>query len=123
LAAKSGPQKPVNILFKVRALYDFNPSENGELKLQKGQILDVTDNSTFADWWKGTSNGQTGIFPSNYVSKIEDGRVIHRSIPDENAEILQHMKIINDLKAAIMKADPLGHNSLENERLQVLKRS
>lgn len=108
-----------SILFKVRALYDFNPSEDGELRLQKGQIVEVLDNSTFADWWKGRLNGQTGIFPSNYVAKVEEGRVIQRSIPDENAEVLQYMKEITGLKSAIMKADPLGHNQQENEKLQV----
>lgn len=81
--------------------------------------MEVVDNSTFADWWKGSLNGETGIFPSNYVAKVEEGRVVQRSIPDENAEVLQYMKEITDLKTAIMKADPLGHNQQENEKLQV----
>lgn len=53
------------------ALYDFhgdNPST--DLPIRRGDIIQLTE-FVNNDWWKGTSNGKTGIFPSNYVKKIE----------------------------------------------------
>jgi signal transducing adaptor molecule len=56
---------------RVRALYDFQPSEPGELAFRKGDIIAVLE-SVYKDWWKGSLRGQTGIFPLNYVEKLQD---------------------------------------------------
>lgn len=56
---------------RVRALYDFQPSEPGELQFRKGDIILVLE-SVYKDWWKGSLRGQTGIFPLNYVEKLPD---------------------------------------------------
>lgn len=56
---------------RVRALYDFIPTEGGELEFKKGDIIAVLE-SVFKDWWKGSLRGQTGIFPLNYVEKLAD---------------------------------------------------
>lgn len=56
---------------RVRALYDFAPSEAGELAFKKNDIIAVLE-SVYKDWWKGSLRGQTGIFPLNYVEKIQD---------------------------------------------------
>src|SRR5690242_16245179 len=56
---------------RVRALYDFQPSEPGELQFKKGDIIAVLE-SVYKDWWKGSLRGQTGIFPLNYVEKLQD---------------------------------------------------
>jgi signal transducing adaptor molecule len=56
---------------RVRALFDFQPSEPGELKFQKGDVIAVLE-SVYKDWWKGSLKGQTGIFPLNYVEKLAD---------------------------------------------------
>lgn len=56
---------------RVRALYDFAPSEAGELAFKKGDIIAVLE-SVYKDWWKGSLRGQTGIFPLNYVEKLQD---------------------------------------------------
>jgi hypothetical protein len=53
------------------ALYDFqgdNPST--DLSMRRGDIIQLIE-FVNNDWWKGTLNGKTGIFPSNYVKKIE----------------------------------------------------
>lgn len=52
--------------FQVRALFDFIPSEKGELGFHKGDIIKVVDDK-YNNWWKGELHGQTGIFPANYV--------------------------------------------------------
>ena len=56
---------------RVRALYDFQPSEEGELQFRKGDIIAVIE-SVYKDWWKGSLRGRTGIFPLNYVEKLTD---------------------------------------------------
>jgi signal transducing adaptor molecule len=56
---------------RVRALFDFVPSEPGELQFRKGDVIAVLE-SVYKDWWKGSLRGQTGIFPLNYVEKLSD---------------------------------------------------
>jgi signal transducing adaptor molecule len=71
------PPKPVAsgttaaTVSRVRALFDFQPSEPGELQFKKGDIIAVLE-SVYKDWWKGSLRGQTGIFPLNYVEKLQD---------------------------------------------------
>lgn len=56
---------------RVRALYDFTPSEPGELAFRRDDVIAVLE-SVYKDWWKGSLRGQTGIFPLNYVEKLQD---------------------------------------------------
>lgn len=49
------------------ALYDFQAMEPTDLDLHAGDRIFVTE--TINEWWKGTCNGRTGIFPENYVQK------------------------------------------------------
>ncbi|KAF9542786.1 hypothetical protein EC957_001684 [Mortierella hygrophila] len=48
------------------ALYDYAAGEPNELSFAEGDVITdiefVTD-----DWWNGTSNGASGLFPANYV--------------------------------------------------------
>lgn len=74
---------------RVRALFDFQPSEPGELQFRKGDTIAVLE-SVYKDWWKGSLRGQTGIFPLNYVEKL----------PDPTVDELQH--------EAQMEADVFG---------------
>ncbi|KAG5187238.1 hypothetical protein JKP88DRAFT_347993 [Tribonema minus] len=57
---------------RVRALYDFEAAEEGDLNFKANDII-VTDASRWsADGWvTGTCNGQTGQFPSNYTERID----------------------------------------------------
>ena len=62
-------QVPQGVL-KVRALFNFTPQEEGELLLQPGDIVTVTDLSD-KNWWTGECNGQCGMFPVSYVERLE----------------------------------------------------
>ncbi|KAJ5634552.1 SH3 domain protein [Penicillium herquei] len=76
-AAVSGPVPSgtsAATVSRVRALFDFQPSEPGELQFRKGDIIAVLE-SVYKDWWKGSLRGQTGIFPLNYVEKLSDPTV------------------------------------------------
>ncbi|KAJ2906515.1 putative Class E vacuolar protein-sorting machinery protein [Zalerion maritima] len=67
---------------RVRALFDFVPSEPGELEFKKGDVIAVLE-SVYKDWWRGSLKGKTGIFPLNYVEKLAD------PTPDELAREAQ----------------------------------
>ncbi|KAG0145776.1 hypothetical protein CROQUDRAFT_133564 [Cronartium quercuum f. sp. fusiforme G11] len=56
---------------RVKALYDFEPNDEGELAFKEGDVIRVID-SAYKDWWKGEFRGQIGIFPVNYVEPMPD---------------------------------------------------
>lgn len=47
-------------------LYDFVPQEPDELALSVGDTVTVFSKET-EGWWRGSCNGRTGVYPSNYV--------------------------------------------------------
>jgi len=49
------------------ALHDFEGEEEGDLRFRQGARIEVIEKD--GQWWKGISNGNTGMFPSNYVAK------------------------------------------------------
>ncbi|KAI8904773.1 hypothetical protein EDD86DRAFT_212742 [Gorgonomyces haynaldii] len=100
------------VLFAVKALYDFHPTEEGELRLAKGDIVDVYDCTTFPDWWQGSIHGRNGIFPANYVQKLQKA-----TGQDPDQQLLSQLPMITRVKQQIHNADPLGHNVSENEKL------
>ncbi|KAJ3050338.1 ESCRT-0 subunit protein hse1 [Rhizophlyctis rosea] len=119
---QTGPK----ILFQVRALYDFPGAEEGELRLSRNEIIDVYDATTFQDWWKGEVRGQVGIFPSNYVEKIEGGgaKKVGESagrVPiggNMEAQVLSDGARIGEFLSLLASIDPKRDNLSENERLQ-----
>ncbi|KAI8629393.1 hypothetical protein F5Y19DRAFT_432612 [Xylariaceae sp. FL1651] len=52
--------------------YDYEKAEDNELELREGEYvtnIEMVDD----DWWMGTnSQGETGLFPSNYVELVDD---------------------------------------------------
>lgn len=50
----------------VEAIYDFTPQQSDDLKISAGDKIQIIDKPSDA-WWKGSVNGRSGMFPSNYV--------------------------------------------------------
>ncbi|KAJ3041959.1 ESCRT-0 subunit protein hse1 [Rhizophlyctis rosea] len=124
---QTGPK----VLFQVRALYDFPGTEEGELRLTRNEVIDVYDATTFQDWWKGEVRGQVGIFPSNYVEKIESsagaggakkaGETSAGRVPiggNMEAQVLADGARIGEFLALLAQIDPKRDNLSENEKLQ-----
>lgn len=66
-SAPSAPSaSPAQGPSRVKALYDFEPQEEGELAFRKGDVIRVV-NSAYEGWWKGELDGRVGIFPLTYI--------------------------------------------------------
>lgn len=52
------------------ALYSYQANSSDELSFHKGSVISLISKEE-ADWWKGELNGQTGLFPSNYVQALD----------------------------------------------------
>ena len=109
---QKAPAQPVSsgttaaTVSRVRALYDFQPSEPGELQFRKGDIIAVLE-SVYKDWWKGSLRGNTGIFPLNYVEKLADPTQdeLQREAQME-AEVFGQIKNVEKLLALLSTSNP-----------------
>ncbi|SGZ39684.1 related to [PSI+] inducibility protein 3 [Hanseniaspora guilliermondii] len=53
-------------------LYDFQPQQEGDLALHKGEKVTVLEKMS-SDWYKGKdSSNNVGVFPANYVRVLEN---------------------------------------------------
>jgi signal transducing adaptor molecule len=103
---------------RVRALFDFVPSEPGELEFKKGDVIAVLE-SVYKDWWRGSLKGKTGIFPLNYVEKLTD------PTPDElqreaqmEAEVFAEIKNVEKL-LTLLSATNTAPREEDNEEISV----
>lgn len=109
---------------RVRALFDFQPSEPGELQFRKGDIIAVLE-SVYKDWWKGSLRGQTGIFPLNYVEKLQD------PTPEElekeahmEADVFAQIRNVEKLLALLSTSSQAGNGDIrDNEEITELYHS
>ncbi|KAF3917784.1 Intersectin-2 [Dactylellina cionopaga] len=104
---------------RVRALYDFVPTESGELAFRKGDIIAVLE-SVYKDWWKGSLRGQTGIFPLNYVEKLADPTVeeLQREAQTE-AEVFAQIKNVEKL-LSLLSTSSADQQIQDNEEITAL---
>lgn len=107
---------------RVRALFDFQPSEPGELQFRKGDVIAVLE-SVYKDWWKGSLRGQTGIFPLNYVEKLPDPTVeeLQREANME-AEVFGQIKTVEKL-LTLLSTRSSDLNVQDNEEITTLYHS
>ncbi|KAI8958112.1 hypothetical protein F5Y11DRAFT_337209 [Daldinia sp. FL1419] len=120
---ESGPSHPTGTtaatVSRVRALYDFAPSEPGELEFKKGDIIAVLE-SVYKDWWRGSLKGRTGIFPLNYVEKLADPTPdeLHREAQME-AEVFAEIKNVEKL-LTLLSTSNASPREEDNEEISKL---
>jgi len=55
---------------KLRALYDYDATEENEISFKEGDTLYLVEKDD-SGWWKGkTEKGKEGVFPSNFVELV-----------------------------------------------------
>ncbi|KAM3417474.1 hypothetical protein BST61_g5718 [Cercospora zeina] len=87
---------------KVVALYDFVPYEAEELAFKKGDTISVVE-SVYQDWWKGSLDGRVGIFPLNYVEKLDPHLDDSRpTTPSESGEVSRTVKVSGPANISIL---------------------
>uniref|UniRef100_A0A8C5D4I1 Endophilin-A2 n=2 Tax=Gadus morhua TaxID=8049 RepID=A0A8C5D4I1_GADMO len=64
LRVSTVPEQP-----SCKALYDFDPENEGELGFREGDIITLT-NQIDENWYEGMLHGQSGFFPLNYVEVL-----------------------------------------------------
>lgn len=120
--AEASPHTTAATVSRVRALFDFVPTENGELAFKKGDIIAVLE-SVYKDWWKGSLRGQTGIFPLNYVEKLSDPT--QEEVMKEaqmEAEVFAEIKNVEKL-LALLSTSSVESNVQENEEITVSRKN
>ncbi|XP_040283247.1 CD2-associated protein isoform X2 [Bufo bufo] len=72
-----GPPPPPNKSLKKKSkkrqckvVFEYIPQNEDELELKLGEVLEITE-EVEEGWWSGTSNGRSGLFPSNFVKELE----------------------------------------------------
>jgi hypothetical protein len=68
-----------------RALYDFSGEEAEDLNFSADETIEVLE-ILDAEWMRGRVGDRNGIFPSNFVTKIEDGDSIAAEVPAAEEE-------------------------------------
>ncbi|KAK9765475.1 hypothetical protein K7432_006160 [Basidiobolus ranarum] len=59
----------------VRALYDFDSTDDSSLKFKKGDVIEVITQLD-SGWWDGLCNGIRGWFPSEFVVALESEELL-----------------------------------------------
>ena len=103
----------------VRALYDFEPDEPGELAFHRGDVIRVLD-SVYEQWWRGELRHQVGIFPVNYVEALPDTTpdMIQQELELER-NVFTHASDIHVLHARLQHLKP-SDNFVDDDELQEL---
>ena len=51
------------------AIYPYNSDEPGDLNFNQGDVIMVVKSD--GEWWTGYIDGRSGIFPANFVKKVD----------------------------------------------------
>ena len=85
---------------------------------------DAVLESVYKDWWKGSLRGQTGIFPLNYVEKLQDPtrEELEREAQME-ADVFAQIRNVEKLLALLSTSSQGGGDVRDNEEITELYHS
>lgn len=71
-STKDNVQQSGKVDIMVRALHKYEPQSSDEMRLDRNDIIVVTEQDE-SGWWMGTNTTtkQTGLFPANFVVKVD----------------------------------------------------
>lgn len=120
MAPPAAPSVPPTRPSFVRALYDFEPDEPGELAFSAGDEIRVLD-SVYEQWWRGELRQDVGIFPVNYVEPMPEmaQAAIEQDLEMERS-VFAHAADIHRLHARLQQLDPVRDNFVDDDELQEL---
>ncbi|KAH8111081.1 hypothetical protein DFH11DRAFT_1513501 [Phellopilus nigrolimitatus] len=114
---------PFTSVSRVRALHSFEGTEQGELTIEKGDIIKVVDRN-YKDWWRGQLKGRTGIFPVNYVELLPDPTPEEiAKEAEQEAAVFAQAADIDKLLSMLRGLDPARDSLADNEEIQELYRT
>ncbi|KAK9738834.1 Variant SH3 domain [Popillia japonica] len=94
------------------ANYPYQSLEQGDLTFNAGEVISVVKKE--GDWWTGKIGDRTGIFPSNYVQKVDVNAATN--IPaDVSAPIEQEQKLSPQQEQQVQDANA----QMDNEVCQI----
>jgi hypothetical protein len=86
-----------------KVLYDYVAKEDDELTLIKGSTIHVLSKdyqmSGDEGWWTGLCDGKTGVFPSDYVARVDQTSVDRRTDPVSTIPTIRYSDV--DLRECI----------------------
>uniref|UniRef100_A0A7N8YIZ9 Intersectin 2b n=1 Tax=Mastacembelus armatus TaxID=205130 RepID=A0A7N8YIZ9_9TELE len=100
-----------NSVCQVIAIYDYTAANEDEMSFSKGQLINVLDKNN-PDWWKGELNGETGLFPTNYVKMTTADY-------DPSQQWCADLKSLDSLSPQEKKRQGYIHELLESEERYV----
>ena len=78
----------------VKVTFDYDASQEDELELKVGQIIELLEDDDDG-WWKGKINGKQGMFPSNFVEVIKDEPISPLPTPLQPGKIYNQQNLLN----------------------------
>ncbi|CCO29085.1 Class E vacuolar protein-sorting machinery protein HSE1 [Rhizoctonia solani AG-1 IB] len=124
-SAEAAPLDPgtMQIVKRVKALHDFNATEQGELSFKKGDVIKIVDRC-YKDWWRGQIKGTVGLLPVNYVEPLPEPTATELAKEAEaEALVWSQGGAIDTLLQKLREFDPATDNLNDSEEIQELYRS
>jgi len=81
----------------VRALYNYDATEESELSFKANERLMVLQKDD-SGWWQGELNGRVGMFPSNFVEVVDPNAPVKEAAAEQK-ELGGQCKVLYDYNA------------------------
>ena len=94
-----------------RVLWDIEPDEEDELRLNSGDIVEVIKEDD-SGWWTGCCRGKIGTFPSNYTEQVDQ-------LENKTLTPRTQNSILNQKEEVKSEDAPIDENPVSSPPLEV----